>query len=249
MRLLALPRAHAEHVRLRSGGDRLSPARRCELMEQHGPLRRHRRDRARHHGAGLRIGIVMSRFNPTWVKACFRAAPRRLRKLGVRSLEHAHRDRSRCARGAARVAEDGAKRPLRRADRARRSDPRRNLSFRDRVERDRRAASRTVQLDTGVPIANGILTTENDDQALARMMEKGADCAAGRDRDGESAEEARRTRSRECRKRVCKHKRREKRSRPAGTAVSPARAGAPAGARANSRSRACTNGSSRARTP
>ncbi len=35
----------------------------------------------------------------------------------------------------------------------------------------------SVQLDTGVPIANGILTTENDDQALARMMEKGADCA------------------------------------------------------------------------
>jgi 6,7-dimethyl-8-ribityllumazine synthase len=35
----------------------------------------------------------------------------------------------------------------------------------------------TVQLDTGVPIANGVLTTENDDQALARMTEKGADCA------------------------------------------------------------------------
>lgn len=35
----------------------------------------------------------------------------------------------------------------------------------------------SVQLDTGVPIANGILTTENDDQALGRMMEKGADCA------------------------------------------------------------------------
>ena len=34
-----------------------------------------------------------------------------------------------------------------------------------------------VQLDTGVPIANGILTCENDDQALARMREKGADCA------------------------------------------------------------------------
>jgi 6,7-dimethyl-8-ribityllumazine synthase len=34
-----------------------------------------------------------------------------------------------------------------------------------------------VQLDTGVPIANGILTTDNDDQALARMMQKGADCA------------------------------------------------------------------------
>ena len=28
-----------------------------------------------------------------------------------------------------------------------------------------------------MPIANGILTTDNDDQALARMMQKGADCA------------------------------------------------------------------------
>jgi 6,7-dimethyl-8-ribityllumazine synthase len=35
-----------------------------------------------------------------------------------------------------------------------------------------------VQLDTGIPIANGILTTENDDQAIARMAQKGADCAA-----------------------------------------------------------------------
>ena len=36
----------------------------------------------------------------------------------------------------------------------------------------------SVQLDTGMPIANGILTTENDDQADARMAQKGADCAA-----------------------------------------------------------------------
>ena len=35
----------------------------------------------------------------------------------------------------------------------------------------------SVQLEFGVPIANGILTTENDDQARARMKEKGADCA------------------------------------------------------------------------
>ena len=34
-----------------------------------------------------------------------------------------------------------------------------------------------VQLDTGVPIANGILTTDNDDQAAERMHEKGAHCA------------------------------------------------------------------------
>jgi 6,7-dimethyl-8-ribityllumazine synthase len=36
----------------------------------------------------------------------------------------------------------------------------------------------TVQLDSGIPVANGILTTENDAQAIARMNEKGADCAA-----------------------------------------------------------------------
>ena len=34
-----------------------------------------------------------------------------------------------------------------------------------------------VMLETGVPIANGILTTETDAQAEARVDEKGADCA------------------------------------------------------------------------
>ena len=35
-----------------------------------------------------------------------------------------------------------------------------------------------VQLNTGVPVANAILTTEDDDQALARMSIKGAEAAA-----------------------------------------------------------------------
>ena len=34
-----------------------------------------------------------------------------------------------------------------------------------------------VQLTTGIPIANAVLTTENDDQALVRMVEKGGDAA------------------------------------------------------------------------
>jgi len=34
-----------------------------------------------------------------------------------------------------------------------------------------------VQLKTGVPIANAILTTEDDDQAIARMHIKGAEAA------------------------------------------------------------------------
>src|SRR4051812_2660490 len=35
----------------------------------------------------------------------------------------------------------------------------------------------TVQLDTGIPIANGILTTDTDDQAMARMSRKGMEAA------------------------------------------------------------------------
>jgi 6,7-dimethyl-8-ribityllumazine synthase len=34
-----------------------------------------------------------------------------------------------------------------------------------------------VQLDTGIPVANGILTTDTDDQALARMSQKGTEAA------------------------------------------------------------------------
>ena len=34
-----------------------------------------------------------------------------------------------------------------------------------------------VQLNTGIPIANAVLTTENDDQALVRMVQKGSEAA------------------------------------------------------------------------
>lgn len=45
------------------------------------------------------------------------------------------------------------------------------------VSNDSCRAVMEVQLATGVPIANGILTVENDDQGLVRMHGKGADCA------------------------------------------------------------------------
>lgn len=35
-----------------------------------------------------------------------------------------------------------------------------------------------VQLDAGIPIANGILTTDTDAQAESRAVQKGRDCAA-----------------------------------------------------------------------
>lgn len=34
-----------------------------------------------------------------------------------------------------------------------------------------------VQLNSGIPVANAVLTTENDDQALVRMTQKGAEAA------------------------------------------------------------------------
>ena len=34
-----------------------------------------------------------------------------------------------------------------------------------------------VQIETEIPIINGILTADNDDQAIARMSQKGVECA------------------------------------------------------------------------
>jgi 6,7-dimethyl-8-ribityllumazine synthase len=45
------------------------------------------------------------------------------------------------------------------------------------VSNESAAGITQVQLDSGVPIANGILTTDTDEQALARVRQKGADCA------------------------------------------------------------------------
>ena len=47
----------------------------------------------------------------------------------------------------------------------------------DIVSNDSSRGVMEVQLDTGVPIASGILTCETDEQALVRAHEKGADCA------------------------------------------------------------------------
>jgi 6,7-dimethyl-8-ribityllumazine synthase len=45
------------------------------------------------------------------------------------------------------------------------------------VANDSCRAVMEVQLDIGIPIANGILTCNDDNQALSRMRQKGADCA------------------------------------------------------------------------
>jgi 6,7-dimethyl-8-ribityllumazine synthase len=45
------------------------------------------------------------------------------------------------------------------------------------VSNESAAGVNQVQLDTGVPVANGILTTDTDAQAEARAPVKGRDCA------------------------------------------------------------------------
>jgi 6,7-dimethyl-8-ribityllumazine synthase len=45
------------------------------------------------------------------------------------------------------------------------------------VSNEMAAGITRVGLDAGIPIANGVLTVETDEQAHARTLEKGADCA------------------------------------------------------------------------
>ena len=45
------------------------------------------------------------------------------------------------------------------------------------VSNESAAGVTQVQLDAGVPVANGILTTDTEEQAMARVAQKGGDCA------------------------------------------------------------------------
>ena len=129
-----------------------------------------------HRGAGLRIGIVLSRFNPDIGEGLLSSCTARLLKEGV------------AASDITIVSVPGALEAplaLQKMAQSRRFDSlvalgaviRGETYHFEIVSNESSNGFTSVQLETGVPIANGILTTENDDQALARMMEKGADCA------------------------------------------------------------------------
>ncbi len=45
------------------------------------------------------------------------------------------------------------------------------------VSNESASAISRVSLETGIPVANGVLTTDTDEQAQARAAEKGRDCA------------------------------------------------------------------------
>lgn len=127
-------------------------------------------------GAGLKIGIVMSRFNADVGEGLLSACTAALIRHGVREADM----RIVTVPGALEVplalqklAQSGKYDALIALGAVIRGE---TYHF-ELVANESASGITSVQLDTGVPIANGILTTENDDQALARMAQKGADCA------------------------------------------------------------------------
>jgi len=129
-----------------------------------------------HNGAGLRIGIVVGRFNSDIGDGLLSSCTAALIKYGV----DARNVRIATVPGALEIplvlqamARSGAYDALVALGAVIRGE---TYHF-EIVSNEACAGLTRVQLDTGVPIANGILTTEDDDQALARMAQKGADCA------------------------------------------------------------------------
>ena len=127
-------------------------------------------------GKGLRIGIVMSRFNVDIGEGLLGSCITELEKLGVKETDMALVT----VPGALEVPLVLLKMAL--SDNydaliALGAVVRGDTYHFELVANESGTGITQVQLDTGVPIANGILTTDTDDQALARMEAKGADCA------------------------------------------------------------------------
>jgi 6,7-dimethyl-8-ribityllumazine synthase len=133
-------------------------------------------------GAGLRIGIVWSRFNEELVRALVTACDKQLVELGV------------AAKDIDVVSVPGAlELPLalqamafeRRGLAGRRYDAlialgavvRGETYHFEIVANESARGILDVQLETGMPIANGVLTTDTEAQAQARAAVKGAEAA------------------------------------------------------------------------
>ncbi|MDR3322977.1 MAG: 6,7-dimethyl-8-ribityllumazine synthase [Zoogloeaceae bacterium] len=127
-------------------------------------------------GAALKVGVVMSRFNPDICEGLLSAAVDELKRLRV-----AEGDISLASvPGALEIplalqtlAQSGKVDALIALGAVIRGE---TYHF-EVVSNDACRGIMEVQLETGIPIANGILTCEDDDQALARMRQKGIDCA------------------------------------------------------------------------
>jgi 6,7-dimethyl-8-ribityllumazine synthase len=127
-------------------------------------------------GAGLRVGIVMARFNRDVGEGLLSGCCQELRRLGVAST------------GVTLVSVPGALEiplTLQTMAQSGKYDALvalgcviRGETYHFEIVSNESARGVTdVQLTTGIPIANAVLTVENDDQALVRMAQKGLEAA------------------------------------------------------------------------
>ena len=126
--------------------------------------------------AELAVGIVMSRFNPQIGEGLLSACTGELHRLGVdlaRSVLSSVPGALEIPLALSTLARSGRYAALIALGAVIRGE---TYHF-EIVANESSRGIMDVQLKTGVPIANGILTCENDDQALARMHAKGIDCA------------------------------------------------------------------------
>lgn len=127
-------------------------------------------------GEGLRIGIVMSRFNIDIGEGLLGSCVAKLDQLGVKQ-ENVTLVTVPGALEVPLVLEKMALSDSYDALIAIGAVVRGDTYHFEIVANESCSGITQVQLDTGVPVANGILTTDTDEQALARMGVKGADCA------------------------------------------------------------------------
>jgi len=127
-------------------------------------------------GKGLRIGIVVGRFNREVGEGLLAACTAALTKQGVRASDI----RVVTVPGALEVplalqkmANTGHFDALVALGAVIRGE---TYHF-EVVSNESASGITTVALDTGVPVANGILTTNDEEQALQRVTQKGEDCA------------------------------------------------------------------------
>jgi 6,7-dimethyl-8-ribityllumazine synthase len=125
-------------------------------------------------GEGLRIGIVRSRFNEAIGSAMLEACRERLAELRVASVtEISVPGALEAPLALQKLANTGKYDALIALGAVIRGE-----TYHFEIVADQSASGlMQVQLDGGIPVANGILTTDDEKQAQARAAQKGRDCA------------------------------------------------------------------------
>lgn len=125
-------------------------------------------------GAGLRVGVVMARFNKEVGEGLLSGCCHELKRLGVGDVTLA------TVPGALEIpltlqtmAQSGKFDALVALGCVIRGE---TYHF-EVVSNESSRGVTDVQLNAGIPIANAILTVENDDQAQVRMLQKGTEAA------------------------------------------------------------------------